>query len=253
LFKARVVNNRHLSLTHSILEVSPQEHFDYPSPGQFYLLEVSEAYDPFLRRPFSVLRWGKNSLEFFIRLTGKGTALLRNTEVGDEIDVIGPLGSGFPKGRLHETSLIIAGGVGLASVFSLMDRNGNDVHLFYGASTSSELYLLHDLERLTPHVHISTDDGSSGHKGTVLDTLVHFLDRATPTMPVVYACGPRGMIDGLLSLLKERTITGYISFEERMACGIGACMGCTKKTASGMKRVCHDGPVFPDKECVYES
>ncbi len=248
LFRAKVVENTCLSQTHNILKIAPSQSHIMPAPGQFYLLRTSDTLDPLLRRPFSILRWSDASLEFLVRLKGRGTLLLRKLRAGEDTDLIGPLGSGYPRPSDTEAPVVVAGGVGIASVYSLLETLGASAHLFYGARTSGELYLLDEIRRLTDNIHISTDDGSMGFSGSVLEELVEFLDETSIVKPVVYACGPEGMIERLVLLLKGRNIPGYISLEERMACGIGACLGCVIRTRSGYKRVCKEGPVFDVKE-----
>lgn len=222
-----------------------------PAPGQFYLLRASETLDPLLRRPFSILRWDDTHLEFLVRLKGRGTFLLRNMRSGDGIDVLGPLGNGYPEPLRDETPLLVAGGVGIASVFPLLESFRAGARLFYGAMNSAELYLLDDIKKLTGHIYISTDDGSMGFKGNAVERLTESLEDLAVTNPAVYACGPEGMIASLLNFLNEKGIPGYISFEEKMACGIGACLGCVIKTGQGYKRVCKEGPVFNVREIVH--
>ncbi len=174
---------------------------------------------------------------------------MRNMRPGDGIDVLGPLGKGYPEPSRDETPILVAGGVGIASVFPLI----GSLHagrLFYGAVNSAELYLIDDIRKLTENIHISTDDGSMGFRGNAVERLIESLNDLAAARPTVYACGPEGMIASLLRFLKERGIPGYISFEERMACGIGACLGCVIKTGQGYKRVCKEGPVFNAEEIM---
>ena len=250
-FRAEVAENIHLSQTHNLLRITPLQSHVRPASGQFYLLRVSETLDPLLRRPFSILRWDDAHLEFLVRLKGRGTLLLRSMSPGDGIDVLGPLGRGYPEPLGDETPILVAGGVGIASVFSLMESFQVEPRLFYGAVNSAELYLLDDIKQFTRHIYISTDDGSMGFKGNAVDRLIESLEDLAVAKPVVYACGPEGMIASLLEFLNERGIPGYISFEEKMACGIGACLGCVIKTGRGYKRVCKEGPVFNVGEIVY--
>ncbi len=249
-FQAEVAGNIHLSQTHNILKITPLQPHVRPAPGQFYLLRASETLDPLLRRPFSILRWDDTHLEFLIRLKGRGTLLLRNMRPGDGIDMLGPLGNGYPEPLKDETPILVAGGVGIASVFPLIGSLHAGARLFYGAMNSAELYLLDDIKKLTGNIYLSTDDGSMGFKGNAVERLIESLNDLAVANPTVYACGPEGMIASLLKFLNERGIPGYISFEEKMACGIGACLGCVIKTGQGYKRVCKEGPVFNVREIV---
>jgi len=250
-FQAEVAGNIHLSQTHNILKITPLQPHVRPAPGQFYLLRASETLDPLLRRPFSILRWNDEYLEFLIRLKGRGTMLLRNMRPGDGIDVMGPLGKGYPEPSNGETPVLIAGGVGIASLYPLIEDLGSGAHLFYGAVNAAELYLLDDIKRLTRNLHVSTDDGSMGFKGNAVERLAESLEDLVVTDPVVYACGPEGMTSALVKVLNDMGIPGYVSLEERMACGIGACLGCVIRTVQGYKRVCKEGPVFKATEMDY--
>ncbi len=213
-----------------------------PQPGQFYLLKPPCSNDPLLRRPFSAFRWGNDWIEFLIRKKGKATTLLGTLRSGDRISILGPLGRAFPEPG--KTTVVIAGGIGIASVYSLAPAYRADHTLIYGARTSGELVFVENLKTLFRDVHLCTDDGSRGFHGSVVDCLREFLRDKDPATFVVYGCGPEGMTASLTGLLKEHNIEAYLSLEERMACGLGACMGCVRQTAEGMRRVCMEGPVF---------
>ena len=140
--------------------------------------------------------------------------------------------------------------------YSLLQRNfqGN-VHFFYGARTKNELLMLNELKGLVKkELIISTDDGSEGTKGTVIDALNVFLtsnSQLSTSNFLLYACGPSPMLEAVSKFAAEKGIKGYISMEENMACGVGACLGCTVKTKKGYKRVCKEGPVFSAEEIVW--
>lgn len=240
---AEVEEVKFLSEDHFILTILPENEFTHPLPGQFFLLKKESCGDdPLLRRPFSVLDYNNGKLRFFIRISGRGTAALSRSAKGDKIDIIGPLGTSFPPLLEGERAVIIAGGVGIASVFPLLKREGQNGILLYGARTARALYLIPEIEEAGVEVRVSTDDGSKGHKGGVLDLFKNYLDEGGDG--VVYACGPEIMIQGLVGIMKQRGINGYLSLEERMACGIGACLGCVKEVGGRKRRVCVEGPVF---------
>ncbi len=246
-FRAEVAGNVSLSQTHCIIRIAPESPHFTPVPGQFYLLRSSTTLDPLLRRPFSILRWDDRCLEFLVRVKGKGTRLLKDLRPGDCIEALGPLGRGYPRPSVDETPVIVAGGVGIASVYPLIERLGTRAHVFYGARGSGDLHLLGEIEALTDKVETATDDGSTGFRGSAVERLGEMLERI-PARPVVYACGPEGMTAALLALLKERGVSGHVSLEERMACGVGACLGCVVRTRAGYRRVCKEGPVFGTDE-----
>ena len=243
-FTARLIEKRWLSSEHFLLRLVPEEKTPEPKPGQFYLLRPSDTYDPLLRRPFSIFRSSKGTIEFFIEKKGKGTTLLSELQNGERLDCMGPLGRGFPLNILSQDSVVVAGGMGIASVFSLLEHF-KDLIFIYGARTKEQLFFLDELSSLKRLITV-TEDGSHGKRGNTVDALKEVIEEERVTS--VFACGPEGMNQSVSRLLKSHSIEGYISFEERMACGVGACLGCVKETPQGMKRVCTEGPVFSVKE-----
>ncbi|RMG02445.1 MAG: dihydroorotate dehydrogenase electron transfer subunit [Nitrospirae bacterium] len=240
---AEVDEVRFISEDHFILTLIPADAINHPLPGQFFLLRKDSCGDdPLLRRPFSVLDYNNGKLRFFIRITGRGTAAISRSAKGDKIDILGPLGNPFPPPSEGERAVIVAGGVGIASVFPLLKRESQKGVLLYGARTARAVYLLTEIEETGIDVRVSTDDGSMGYKGGVLDLFRDYLDEGGDG--VVYSCGPELMIQGLAGIMKDRGINGYLSLEERMACGIGACLGCVKEVGGRKRRVCVEGPVF---------
>lgn len=217
------------------------------------MIGVEGDYDPLLKRPLSILRGDSSKLSFLYRIRGRGTGLLRNMGQGTVIDLLGPLGNAYPLPEFGKIPLLVAGGVGIASLFPLAERLGKDSRLFYGARTGRDLLLLEEIRDFTSHICLATDDGSEGEKGSILGVLIRFLDKepAGADKYVVYACGPSPMLRALSETADARGIQAYLSMEEHMACGIGACLGCVVKTVNGHQRVCAEGPVFPAEEIVW--
>lgn len=219
-----------------------------PEPGQFYMLGVAEHYDPLLKRPFCMFDSESQEISFLVRSVGKGTALLNMKLAGSTIDVIGPLGASYP--LVDNTPLIIAGGMGIASVFSLIKRLSGNAKLLYGAGSKDQLVMTEEIKSFIHDTVIVTDDGSAGKKGTVTD----YLDEMVRSMKDVsiYSCGPEDMLKVITQYCKNKKIECYISLEQNMACGIGSCLGCVVKTTGGYKRVCKEGPVFSAREIIWE-
>ncbi len=239
-FIAKVIENRSLTPEHFLIRLKPEGKIIKPTAGQFYLLRVSHTHDPLLRRPFSIFRYTEEGIEFFIQKKGKGTTLISEIPFGEKIDCIGPLGRGYPLTRLTEKTTIVAGGMGIASVFSVVEKF-KDLTFIYGARTKEQLFFLDELTGVKQLITV-TDDGTIGLKGNTVDVLKEIIGKEKPS--VVFACGPEKMNMAIVNLLKSTSIEGYVSFEEKMACGVGACLGCIKETGTGMKRVCTEGPVF---------
>jgi len=217
------------------------------------MIGMEGDYDPLLKRPFSLFRRTAEGLQILYRIKGRGTALLRNMGEGSVIDVLGPLGNSYPDMAKKYTPLIVAGGIGIASVFSLVETLGERARIFYGARSESEFLLLEELKKCPGELHVTTDDGSCGEKGCITDTVRSFLavTSSPSALYSLYACGPKPMLEALWSMVKGREIPTYVSMEENMACGIGACLGCVVRTVDGHKRVCKEGPIFSIDEIVW--
>lgn len=219
------------------------------SPGQFMMLQVSDSYDPLLLRPFSILDAYDNVYRFLIKIVGRGTKLISDFRYGKKLFLTGPFGNGFPL-DVRSNSIIIAGGVGIASVFAFVQRLHKDnisYKLLYGATTADELVLLNMIMPYNPI--ITTDDGSAGYHGVVTDVLKKIIKREH----TIFACGPTRMLSAVKNIAKKQDNVCYLSLEARMACGFGVCLGCTIFDKNGNpKRVCKDGPVFKAEEVLLE-
>jgi dihydroorotate dehydrogenase electron transfer subunit len=256
-FRAEIKENLPLNANHNLLSLVNLDPMDEPGPGQFYMLQVNRGLDPLLKRAFSLFRRTQEGFQILYRIKGKGTALLREMKKGAVIEILGPLGNGFPLPLPEENPLIIAGGVGIASVFSLAEALPRRA-VIYGARVRDELFMAGNLGKILEQaggldsVHgvvLCTDDGSCGIKGTVADVLHDYLQEGRGSgRPVIYACGPHPMLKVIAGISSSRNIKAYVSLEEHMACGIGACLGCVTKTKRGYERVCKEGPVFDAAE-----
>jgi dihydroorotate dehydrogenase electron transfer subunit len=218
------------------------------------MIGTNNSYDPLLKRPFSLFRKTSGEVHFLYRIKGKGTEKMRQMKKGTAVSMFGPLGNGYSMPGKNLTPLLVAGGIGIASLFPLIEKLGKNAYLFYGGRTTEELLMLDELRGMVKELIISTDNGSTGRKGTVIDVLKDFLTShfSLLTSGLIYACGPAPMLEAVSKVASEKGIKGYISMEENMACGVGACLGCAVKTKKGYKRVCKEGPVFPIEEIVWE-
>ncbi len=230
-------------------------------PGQFVMLRITGGYDPLLRRPFGVfgpLRSAPSSnggvtLEIVYKVVGKGTSIMSSLMPGEELDVMGPLGNGFPDLEEDQELLMVAGGIGIAP-FKLLGEKYPDSVLLFGAKDSAEAVLVNDIKDLGIRVKVATMDGSRGAEGPVTELMASELNRRS----VVFACGPLGMLKAVSKLSYENRTQCFVSLERAMACGVGACLGCAIKTRNpeqgtekaesasfdDLKMVCSDGPVF---------
>ena len=276
-FRAEIVRNLPLNNKNNLLTIKPLEPATDPDPGQFYMLEVSNSKAPLLSRPFSFFRKTPEGIQFLFEIRGKGTLMMKGFKSGEVIHMLGPLGRGYPELEGDKIPMLVAGGIGIASIFPLVQAFGKKACLFYGARDKEGLLMLDELKGLVGELIISTDDGSMGRKGTVIDVLNDFLmqTQAKACDYTIYSCGRKQMLEVLSRTALNNGIKGYISTEENMACGLGACLGCAVKVRSKelrakskktkninselrtpnselvYKMVCKDGPVFPLEEIVW--
>ena len=213
------------------------------NPGQFINIAIEGLY---LRRPISVCCYEEGSITIIYKVVGKGTKKMAAMTKGDKLDVLVGLGNGFDveKARGRKVA-VIGGGVGVPPMYDTarrLKKMGADVTAILGFATEDVSFYIEKFEALGVPVMVTTDDGSLGTKGFVTDAL------KASGCEYFMACGPTPM----LRALHRTGIPGQLSFEERMGCGFGACMGCTCHTLVGTKRVCKDGPVFPTEEVTFE-
>lgn len=210
-------------------------------PGQFISV-YSQDGSKLLPRPISICEIESGKLRIVYRIVGEGTKEFSQYEKGQDINILGPLGNGFP--LESSPAILIGGGIGIPPMLQLAKSLTCEKTIVAGYR--DELFLTEDLSKYAP-LTIATEDGSHGTKGNVIDAI-----KANNIQgQVIYACGPIPMLRGIKAYAKENGITAYISMEERMACGVGACLGCVCKSTSeddhskvNNKRVCADGPVF---------
>ena len=229
---------------------------DQPLPGTFIHLKVSSETDPLFRRPFSIYDYDPETkvVEVLYKVFGRGTRILSQAHVGDELDVLGPLGNSFAPLESEPKLVLVGGGVGIPPLYLLAKRcsesglRDQKITFLCGLAGIDEKSMAERLEQLPIELQYSTDDGTLGHHGLVTDLLTQQLDRAPDA--VVGACGPTGMLREVRRICLERDIRCYLSLESIMPCGVGACLGCVVKRADvdGYRRVCREGPVFPAEE-----
>ena len=212
------------------------------APGQF----VNIALDgKFLRRPISVCDYDSDTLTLIYKVVGSGTAQLASMN-GGRLDILTGLGNGYDLSAAGNNPVLIGGGVGVPPMYRLakdLTALGKTVSVILGFNTASEIFLREEFEALGCRVTVTTADGSVGLRGFVTDALKNM------DYSYFYACGPEPM---LKAVYKASKTAGQMSFEERMGCGFGACMGCSCKTLTGYKRICKDGPVMKKEEIRWE-
>jgi dihydroorotate dehydrogenase electron transfer subunit len=220
-------------------------------PGQFVMLRIQPDTVPLLRRPISLCDITPNGIEILFKIRGTGTELMAAWPVGHQVDIIGPLGNGFSPPSSQTSACLIAGGIGIAPLIGLArwllaERPNCDIHLLLGTKTAAESDAFVPFIPEGCTLHIATEDGTRGEHGFVTDMLA----AASYSKPaaMIYGCGPMPMLEALADLTSRTGQTCQISLEAHMACGIGACLGCTVPSHTSANstnvRVCADGPVF---------
>jgi dihydroorotate dehydrogenase electron transfer subunit len=225
-------------------------------PGQFVMVGPlsQNCSDPFLNRPVSIAGVGSDSrIELIFGVVGHGTEILSQVKPGQQIGLLGPQGHGFSTPVSGQRLLLVAGGLGIAPLRflaqSAADR-GAQVTLLYGARTDAQLVPLEELLHREIGVRLTTEDSSAGARGLVTDLLADILQREGDGIVKrgIAACGPVPMLRTVFELGARYRWPVEVSLESRMACGVGACLGCTMDLPSGKRRACVDGPVFPADE-----
>ena len=211
--------------------------------GQFVDLRLPEKY---LRRPISVCDYDDKTLTLIYKVVGSGTEIMAKLPVGTQLDVLTGLGNGYDTSFSGDRPVLVGGGVGVPPMFNLCKKllaEGKHPQVVLGFNAASEIFLAEDFRALGADVYIATADGSVGTRGFVTDVIKNL------EYTYFYSCGPMPMFKAMENVM---TTSGQYSFEERMGCGFGACMGCTIQVKSGYKRVCKDGPVFDGSEVIFE-
>jgi dihydroorotate dehydrogenase electron transfer subunit len=229
---------------------------EIPSPGQFLTLRVSDDTSPLLRRPFAFSGFDPTTMtcSLIYQKRGRGTELLVGKQSGDLIDIIGPLGKSFPMPKGKGQILLVAGGIGIGPILFLasqLKQHGHQYSFIFGCRNHSfipDIQIFRDLNPI-----ICTDDGSEGFKGTTGDYLKSIENEILPEN-TIYSCGPHPMLRACHELARRKDGTCWVSVEQIMACGVGACMGCVVKTKGepGFARACKEGPVFSSDELIWE-
>ena len=213
-------------------------------PGQFVNIELEGL---FLRRPISISDWDEKTITIIYKVVGKGTEQMSRMQAGVELDVLVGLGNGFNPDVENEKPLLVGGGVGVPPLYNLaktLIADGRKVSVVLGFNTASEVFYADEFKALGADVYVSTADGSMGVKGFVTDAI----REAAIDFDYFYSCGPLPMLKALCGCTD---VKGELSFEERMGCGFGACMGCSCKTLTGNKRICKEGPVMRREEIIW--
>ncbi len=237
----RIIEN--VPLTDSVYKMTLQgDTTAITAPGQFVNIQLNGL---FLRRPISVCDLDSDRLTIVYKVVGNGTAQLSKMQSG-ELDLLTGLGNGYDMNKSGDCPVLLGGGVGVPPMYLLCKKlleQGKRVQVILGFNTCQEIFFLKEFKALGADVTVTTADGSFGTQGFVTDALQNM------QYSYFYACGPEPM---LKAVYKTAVTSGQLSFEKRMGCGFGACMGCSCKTITGYKRICKEGPVMEKEELIWE-
>ncbi len=236
-----IISNK--QLTESIFEmILKGDISSITAPGQFINIKLDGFY---LRRPISICDYDDNTITIIYKVVGEGTEVMSKMNSGEKLDVLCGLGNGFDTSKSMDKPVLIGGGVGVPPMYNLCKKliaDGKKVTVILGFNKKDEMFYEEEFKKLGADVKVTTVDGSYGIKGFVTDALKE------TEYSYFYTCGPMPMFKAIES---TATTSGQYSFEERMGCGFGACMGCSCKTKYGNKRICKDGPVLEREEIIW--
>ena len=244
IIQTKIIENAEVTKDMYRLRVSANVKAD---PGQFVQLRLPS--DEFtLRRPLGIASSADNQLKMFYRVVGHGTRFLSTLKIDDEVNLIAPLGKGFDI-TFDKKILLVGGGMGLAPLLFAACKFSNADVLMGGRTANEVLFWQDEFKNTTNKIFIATDDGSIGKYGFVTELLPEVLNSGS--YDLVLVCGPEVMMRKTAEIAKSRNIPCQVSFEKRMACGLGACLSCSIDTLNGRKKVCKDGPIFNAEEVFF--
>jgi len=264
--KVKILSKKEVVQNIYLMRLKAPEIAQEALPGQFIHVKCSKDNYPLLRRPLSIHRIDREKGEIFIlfQVMGEGTKLLADRTIEYDLDIMGPIGNGFNIYPESKKIMIVGGGIGVAPLLVLCEESimqGKEVRVLIGALKKELVIGEESFKILGAKVDIATDDGSYQYKGLVTDLLERIIKQGW-LADQIFACGPEPMLKKISEIALQANINYQVSLEERMACGIGACLGCVCKIKTKdkkeckvkyeYKRVCVDGPVFGGSEVVWD-
>lgn len=267
IYIGEISTNEEIQRDYYLMKVKLPSSFTQPLPGQFVMIRIAGLHDPFLSRPISIYSYTQGrsncAIELLYRVVGKGTQILAGLIKGSQVEISGPLGGSYSIDHKKKNMVFIAGGIGIAPLSLLAEflcreacYSADAMTFYLGAQRAEAIVGLDRLRKLCYNIIVCTDDGSLGQKSLVTNAFKKDIKKYTPSDTVIYACGPKAMVKSLSKILSGKYFC-QVSLEERMACGVGACVGCAVAVKDGQgqkafKRVCADGPVFDLQQIIWE-
>lgn len=252
----RLINGGYRLLTLKSNKIAP-----IVQPGQFVHLHLPPSVDAILRRPFSVFRAQAGRLAILYKTVGKGTQAMESLHAGAEVNILGPLGNGYPNVRKNSLPVLVTGGYGMAALYLVAQRARVKGMVFVGGKCVDDILCADDFRKLGWNVRVATEDGSAGQKGLVTRILDAWLNKdLRGRTPEFFACGPNGLLKAVCKRTERGNWSGWVSMDRHMGCGLGACLACVQKVrkhdAAGKEtwawaRVCTEGPVFACRDIIW--
>ncbi len=245
-YYCNITENLQVNKNTFIISCRNEELANNIKPGQFCNIKVNDSYVPLLRRPFSVSDVNGDIISFMITVNGIGTEILHNKKIGEVLDLLGPLGNSFNVSDEFDIAVFVAGGIGVAPFpYLIKSLDEKEIRAYFGFRSKRDIITIDGCDQI-----ISTDDGSFGIKGNVIDALYNDIDFLMKNKVKIFGCGPHPMLKALQKFCLENKIEAEISTESAMACGFGICQGCPIESAheDSYKLICKDGPIFNVKD-----
>jgi dihydroorotate dehydrogenase electron transfer subunit len=258
LENAKVLQQREIQGGYRLLVMAAPLIAPQVQPGQFVHLRVPQLDSAVLRRPFSVYKADNSSLSILYKDVGRGTAAMKALRDGETVSLLGPLGHGFPSPAKDKCPVLVAGGYGMAALYLVAKRSPVKGVAFFGGRTRPDILCVDEFTSMGWPVSVSTEDGSLGVRGLVTDVLETWLSKELKNRaPEFFACGPNGMLNAVGERAIRSDWTAWLSMDNKMGCGVGACLTCVQKIATPdggwtWERVCKEGPVFESRKIVWK-
>ena len=254
--KATVLKHDNFQGDYRILRLATSGIGSHVQPGQFVHLQVPQLGDRILRRPFSIYKADNESITLLYKPVGRGTASMALLHEKSQVDLIGPLGNGYPEAAEDTLPVLVAGGYGNAPLYLKARSLKRKGVAFFGGRTAEDILCVEEFEALGWNVRPTTNDGSLGIQGLVTDAFDPWLLEQTERDPELFVCGPTPMLRAMGDRAIEHNFKAWLSLDENMACGVGACLTCVikQKTETGWQwaRCCKDGPIFESREVLWD-
>lgn len=253
---ANIIKHENFQGDYRILSMEAPRIGPLVKPGQFVHLKVPKLNDRILRRPFSVYKADSNSLTLLYKPVGRGTESMVALQPGNTVDIIGPLGNGYPLAKNDSFPVLVAGGYGNAALYLKAKELNKKGIAFFGGQTAEDILCVSEFEDLGWEVQCSTNDGSLGVKGLITDAIDPWIEKQNISNLEFFVCGPGPMLRAIGDRATSNDFTAWLSLDENMACAVGACLTCVIKIKDGdgwkWARCCKEGPVFESREVLWD-